>query len=266
MSFELDAYLRRIKWAGDTRPTFETLAGILRAHMLAVPFENLDVLLGRPIRVDLDGIQEKIVRRRRGGYCFEQATLFGAALEALGFTVARHLARVTLFVPRERAPRTHMFLTVALPAGTFVVDPGFGGLAAEVPLPLDAAPERQPSATHRIDNQGAVRVLRAMSDGNWVDAWFSTLEVEHPVDFEMGNHFTARHPSSQFVNRLLLRALTPDGRVTVMNRDATIRKNGAAPVRRTLDRPALRALLNEHFGFDLPEVERLRVPAIPEWT
>ena len=68
------------------------------------------------------------------------------------------------------------------------------------------------------------------------------------------------------MNRLLLRALTPDGRVTVMNRDATIRKNGAAPVRRTLDRPALRALLDEHFGFDLPEVERLRVPAIPEWT
>ena len=159
-----------------------------------------------------------------------------------------------------------MFLTVALPEGTFVADPGFGGLAAEVPLPLDAAPERQPSDTHRIDSVDGVRVLRALSDGNWVDAWFSTLEVENAVDFELGNHFTATHPSSQFVNRLMLRALTPDGRVTVMNRDATIRKDGAAPVRRTLDRPALRALLNEHFGFDLPEVERLRVPTVPEWA
>ena len=262
----MNAYLDRIRWGGDTRPTFETLAGILRAHMLAVPFENLDVLLGRPIRVDLEGVQQKLVRGRRGGYCFEQATLFAAALEALGFTVYRHLARVTLFVPREQAPRTHMFMTVALPEGTFVVDPGFGGLAAEVPLPLDAAPDRQPSATHRVDNVGGLRILRALSDGNWVDGWFSTLEIEHPVDFEMGNHFTATHPSSQFVNRVLLRALTPDGRVTVMNRDATIRKNGAAPVRRTLDRPGLRALLNEHFGFDLAEVDRLRVPSVPEWT
>ncbi|HSS40782.1 MAG TPA: arylamine N-acetyltransferase [Polyangia bacterium] len=266
MSLDVGAYLDRIRWGGDTRPTFGTLAGLLRAHMLAIPFENLDVLLGRGVRVDLEGVQEKLVRNRRGGYCFEQGTLFAAALEAIGFEVHRHLARVTLFVPRAQAPRTHMFLTVALPEGTFVVDPGFGGLAADVPLPIDAAPEHQPSVTHRIDKEGGGRVLRALSDGQWVDAWFSTLEVEHPVDFEMGNHFTATHPSSQFVNRVLLRALTPDGRVTVMNRDATIRKNGAAPVSRTLDRPALRALLNEHFGFDLPEVERLRVPTIPEWA
>ncbi len=267
MTLDLSAYLRRIVWSGDARPTFQTLAGLLRAHMLAVPFENLDVLLGQGVSIDLKDVQEKLVRQRRGGYCFEQATLFAAALEALGFEVARHLARVTLFVPRAQAPRTHMFLTVALPEGRFVVDPGFGGLAADVPLPIDgAAPDRPRSGTHRVDSEGGVHVLRARADGKWVDAWFSTLEVENTVDFELSNHFTATHPSSQFVNRLLLRALTPDGRVTVMNRDATIRRDGAAPVSRPLDRSALRALLNEHFGFDLPEVERLQVPTVPDWS
>ena len=93
-------------------------------------------------------------------------------------------------------------------------------------------------------------MFRALSDGNWVDAWFSTMEVEHPVDFEMGNHFTATHPSSQFVNRA--HAARPDAGRT-RHRDEPrhpIRKNGVAPVRRTLDRPGLRALLNEYFGFD----------------
>ncbi|HVY39494.1 MAG TPA: arylamine N-acetyltransferase [Polyangia bacterium] len=267
MGFELDAYLRRVGYGGYTRPTYETLAALLRAHMLAVPFENLDVLLGRGVRLDLDGLQDKLVRRRRGGYCFEQATLFGAALEALGFTVSRHLARVTLFAPRTEVARTHMFLTVALPEGRFVVDPGFGALASEVPLPLEGAGfDRPRSATHRIDAEGGLRVLRALDDGQWVDAWVSTLERENPADFEMGNHFTATHPSSAFVNRLMLRALTPDGRVTVMNRDAKIRAGGAPPVARTLDRPGLRALLGDYFGFDLPEVEHLRVPTIREWT
>jgi N-hydroxyarylamine O-acetyltransferase len=268
MGFDLDAYLHRIGYGGDTRPTFETLAALVRAHMLAIPFENLDVLLGRGIRVDLDGVQQKLVRNRRGGYCFEQATLFAAAVEALGFAVSRHLARVTLFASRTQVARTHMFLTVALPEGKFVADPGFGALAAEVPLPLDGAvaPDQPASATHRIETDGGLRVLRALNDGQWVDAWVSTLEQENFADFEMGNHFTATHPTSAFVNRLMLRALTPDGRVTVMNRDATIRRNGAAPVARTLDRPGLRALLNEFFGFDLPEVDRLRVPTVPEWA
>ena len=85
----MNAYLDRINWGGDTRATLETLAGILRAHMLAVPFENLDVLLARRIRVDLEGVQQKVVRGRRGGYCFEQATLFAAALEGLGFQDVR---------------------------------------------------------------------------------------------------------------------------------------------------------------------------------
>src|SRR5450631_1379783 len=132
-SLDLDAYLQRIEWAGAVRPTFDTLTGLLQAHMLHIPFENLDVLLGRPVRIDLAGVQDKLVRAGRGGYCFEHATLFAAALEILGFQPARHSARVILFAPRTASPRTHMFLTVPLAEGTFVVDPGFGTLAPHIP-------------------------------------------------------------------------------------------------------------------------------------
>jgi len=116
-SIDLDAYLNRIQWGGDVRPSYDTLAGLLRAHMLHIPFENLDVLLGRGIRIDLDSLQNKLVRARRGGYCFEHSTLLAAVLEQLGFQPVRQLARVTVSRPRTEMARTHMFLTVLLEEG-----------------------------------------------------------------------------------------------------------------------------------------------------
>lgn len=95
--------------------------------------------------------------------------------------------------------------------------------------------------------------------------WMSTLEPESPVDFTMGNHFTATWPESPFVQRLMLRALTKDGRVSVMNRDVTVARAGAFEKSQLQDRTALRALLEKDFGIDLPEVERLRVPSVAEW-
>ena len=82
----------------------------------------------------------------------------------------------------------------------------------------------------------------------------------------MGNHFTSTYPGSQFIDRLLLRAITPGGQVTVMNRDVTMREGGDVRRLQLPDRAALRALVNDHFGFDLPELETLRVPSIAEWA
>jgi N-hydroxyarylamine O-acetyltransferase len=265
-SLDLGAYLKRIRWDGSRDPTFDTLCGLLRAHMSSIPFENLDVLLGRPVRLDLDSIQDKLVRARRGGYCFEHTTLFAAVLEELGFHPVRHSARVVLFSPRTETPRAHMFLTVALPEGTFVVDPGFGGPAALWPVPLvDASASQGSGATHWMARDGDYWVLRTLRDGQPMDAWISTLEQDHPVDYEMANHFTATHPGSLFVNRLLMSLFKEDGRVTLMNRDFTIHEGARAEQGQLADRGAFRSLLIEQFGFDLPDVEGLRVPTIPEW-
>jgi N-hydroxyarylamine O-acetyltransferase len=265
-AIDLDAYFERIGWNGATQATFDTLSDLVRAHMSAIPFENLNVLLGRPIRLDLEGIQDKLVRSRRGGYCFEHSTLLASVLEQIGFHPVRHSARVTMTSPRATAPRTHMFLTVPLHEGRFVVDAGFGSLAPSFPVPLlDGEETHAENTTHWMTREGDLWRLRTRSGDKTIDAWVSTLDEDHPVDFDMANHYVSTYPASPFVNRILMRALNRDGRVTVMNRDVTTWRGGVAHASQLADRPALRALLAEHFGFDLPEVEDMRVASIPEW-
>jgi len=266
LAFSPQPYFDRIGWRGRLDPTLGTLTALLGAHMARIPFENLDVLLGRGIRLDLDSVYAKLVTAKRGGYCFEHSTLFRAALEHAGFHPVSHAARVILFTPRTASPRTHMFLSVAIDGTTYVLDPGFGGHGPLVPLPLvEQLETRAGPDVHRFTRRDGEWVLEAKIDGVMAPLWMSTLEPESPVDFVMGNHFTATWPESPFVQRLMLRALTQEGRVSVMNRDVTIARNGVFEKSQLKDRTALRALLAKEFGIDLPEVERLSVPGVPEW-
>lgn len=263
---DLPAYFDRIGWHGTPDPTLATVRALLAAHMLAIPFENLDVLLGWPVRLDLDGVQAKLVRARRGGYCSEHATLFAAVLERLGFAPLRHSARVILMSPRTQSPRTHTFLSVTLPEGRFVLDPGFGGPAPQVPVLLaDGGDAPPPDAKHWMVRDGDFWLLRTRSGEKVVDLWVTSLEEEHPIDLEMANHFTATHPTSPFLQRLMMSRFGKEGRVTVHNCEATIRQGDATQTILLADRKALRTFIAEHFGFDLPEVETLHIPSIPGW-
>jgi N-hydroxyarylamine O-acetyltransferase len=266
VAFDLDSYLARIGYEGPTRPTFETLGGLLAAHMNAIHFENIDVLLGRPIRLDLESLQRKLVRDRRGGYCFEQATLFDAALRAIGFTTTLRTARVTLVLARDAAPRGHMIVMVDLPEGVFVADPGLGGLGCRSPIPLDGRPASDGDETNWIESDGRRRTLKVASGDRRVDAWTCGLDDDNWVDFEVANHWFSTHPASPMTQRLMLRAMVPGGRLTVMNREVTMRRDGEAKTSRLEDRAALRHLLRERFGFDCPQVETMRVPSVPEWA
>lgn len=261
---DLDAYFARIGWGGGTAPTLETLTGLLHAHTGAIPFENLDVLLRRPVRLDLEGLQDKLVQRRRGGYCFEHATLFAALLRRLGFSLATHAARVVVARPKEESPRGHMFLTVNLDGERYVTDPGFAAYTARRPLPLRAG-HPDGNDAHILTQEDGRWTLHARRDGALVPGWITTLEEEHPVDFEMANHWTATCPSSHFTQMMMMSAATKTGRVNVVNRDVTVIGPDGAAKRELADRRELRALLADHFGFDLPEAETLVVPAIAEW-
>lgn len=268
-AFDLRSYLARIAGgSGPTGPlsTIDSIAALMRAHMEAIPFENLDVLLGRGIRVDLDGVFAKLVTARRGGYCFEHATLFQAALRAMGVDATAHAARVLLVAPKAEAPRTHMFLTVVDGGTTWVLDPGFGGPGPIVPVPLVEGQEaRHARDLHRLVRRDGEWVLEGLVNGAMTSLWTSSLEPQFPVDFAMANHYVSTFAESPFVTRVMIRALTPEGRVSAMNRDVTVLRGGVAEKHQLADRGALRALLARHFGFDLPEVERLRVPSVPEW-
>jgi len=248
------SYLKRIGYTGSYVPTLDTLAAIAALHPRAIPFENLDVLLGRPPRLDHASLRAKLVASRRGGYCFEHATLCAAELEALGFTVARHSARVVMATPRDQAPRTHMFLTVL----DHVIDPGFGGQAPLAPVPLDGS---RTLGGHRI-------VRNADGIELWYRdqiLWISSLEHDIPIDFEMANHYTATYPASWFVQRLMLARFTPEGAVRLMNRDLTIERGKETTKRQLADRTELQDVLAEYFDIEC-DVSQLRVPTIPEWA
>ena len=128
-----------------------------------------------------------------------------------------------------------------------------------------ATPTPMPRSEIQLMNETKNWVLRARTPERVVDCWATTLEGDNLVDFELSNHFTATHPGSPFVNRLTLRALTAGACVTVMNRDVTHVRGDETSTTTLESRAALRTLLNEHFGFDLPEVLSLRVPTIGDW-
>lgn len=245
----LDAYFSRIAFRpADAQG--DMLPALVERHMRAIPFENLDVLLGDKPRIDVPSLEAKLVEQKRGGYCFEHATLFAAVLTELGMPVKTHSARVVMVAPRHLAPRTHMFLTV----GDVVLDPGFGGLAPLTPLPLDGAPVGQ----HRIVRE---RDGIALVHGEQ-QLWVSSLEHDQPIDFEMANHFTATFPQSLFVQRIMLRAFTKRGECRIANRDVSLDGEKF----QLADRKQLREVVAKHFGFDLPALETIRVPSIPEWN
>jgi N-hydroxyarylamine O-acetyltransferase len=250
----VDAYFERIGWRGPRAPTLEVLGEILDRHMVAIPFENLDVLLGDRPRLDLGSLERKLVDAKRGGYCYEHATLFAAVLTDLGFTVKTHSARVVMATPRSAAPRTHMFLSI----GDLILDPGFGGGAPRMPVPLDGTP----AGAHRLVRDGNDYVLEQAGKRLWV----SSLEHDIPIDFEMANHFTATHPASHFTQILMMRALTEDGgQVRIRNREVTLTRGEETQTYQLDDRVQLRSVVAQHFGFDLPALETIHVPAVPEW-
>jgi len=267
MSIDLDAYFERIGWRDTTTASYRTLAGLVEAHVTRIPFENLDVLLGRPIRLDDDSLQAKLVTGRRGGYCFEHASLFARVLEQLGFDCARHSARVVMLRPAHLAARTHMFLTVNLPQGTFVADPGFGAHAPRVPVPLvEAAQAHHGSDVHWMTRAHGLWTLHTREGERIVDCWASDCARDNLIDFEVSNHYVATHPDSSFVNRLMLRGFTVDGTsMSIMNREVTRRRGNESSTTVISDRKALRDMLARDLGLDVPEIETLRVPAIPEW-
>jgi N-hydroxyarylamine O-acetyltransferase len=263
--FDLDAYFARINYAGPRTATYDAVAGILKAHIASIPFESFDVLLGRPIRLDPEGLHAKIITARRGGYCFEHASLMHAALDAMGFAPVRHASRVVIFEARHESVRQHMFLTAAIGGATYVIDPGFGPFACPLPIPTDGTPVPTGAPTHRLVREGNDWVLYISRDGEQIQGWISTMEGEYPVDFEMMNYYIATHPASFFTHNILASAVTPEGRVNIMNQDVNIIRNGAAEPAHLADRKALRALVTEHFGFDLPELETIKVTGVPDW-
>jgi N-hydroxyarylamine O-acetyltransferase len=252
---DLDAYLARIGYSGPRDVNAETLRGVHRAHLYSVPFENLDVVLKRPILLDPASLQQKIVANRRGGYCFESNALFMYGLQALGFTVTPLAARV-LWERKDPTlpPRSHMLMMVDLDEGLFLCDVAFGGQTPPQPLTLAVGMEQQ--TTHepyrlRRTADGELE-LEALMGGQWGVLYRFTLHPQQPVDFEHANWYTATHPDSFFRNNVIA-AIPGEGvRYTLFNKELRARKpDGAVETEVLADASALADCLKVNFGLAL---------------
>ncbi|WP_216213985.1 arylamine N-acetyltransferase family protein [Amycolatopsis aidingensis] len=200
---ELDAYLERIGHP-LVAPTAEALSSLHEAHVRAIPFENLDVVLGKHPGLDLGVVADKLVHRRRGGYCFEHGLLFAAALERLGFTVHRRMARVQ---PHRSGLRTHMALAVHAEGTDYLADIGFGA-GMMYPMPLrDGAEVDQAGWPHRIVRQGNLWALTKQQGDGWEVLHASDESPQRPVDYEVAHHYVSTHPRSPFTGQLVVMRL-----------------------------------------------------------
>lgn len=264
---DLDAYFARIRYAGPREPTLETLNRLSLAHVSAIPFENLDVLLGRAIDLDPIAIERKLVHGRRGGYCFEQNGYFLHVLTALGYRVAPISARVRWQRPRDfTPPRTHVFLRVELEQGSWLADVGVGGLSLTAAIPLDESGRESatPHEPRRIVRDGGSLFHQVRIGSDWLDVAEFTLEEMPLIDRELGNWYTSAHPASNFRARLTVARATENGRLTILNRDFTRRDaSGRAETRPIANAEELLAILAEQFGLHFPPGTRFGGPGSP---
>lgn len=201
---DLDAYLRRIGFDGDPVPTLANLRALQRAHVTSIPFENLEIMLGRPILLDLEALQDKLVRRRRGGYCYEHVKLFAAALERIGFELTGLQGRVTMGAAEAR-PATHALLrvTTADDDRAWLCDVGFGRGPLE-PLELVGGGEiDQDGWRLRLEHRPGADLwtLHQYGPDGWVDRHRFTLDPKYTIDYVVGSYYVSTHPRSPFTMR-----------------------------------------------------------------
>ncbi|MET9148141.1 arylamine N-acetyltransferase [Streptomyces sp. NPDC004042] len=268
--FDLDAYLARIGLRGGRRAGIATLREVHLAHALSVPFENLDALAGRAPSLAPADLVAKMVRGRRGGYCYEQNTLLALALRALGFEVSGLAGRVVLGADApESRPRTHMMLRVAVPgeARPYLADVGFGATGALLePVPLAVGPEFAGAGRRhrlvRLPHGGPLELwaLQAYDPGaaDWIAQYAFTQERFVATDFEVANWYVATHPRSPFTRRAYLQRTTAGRHVCLDGARFTETLAGGTVTGRTLtDEAEARRVAEEEFGIAVPEGLRL---------
>lgn len=252
----LHDYLQRIGVATAAgralEPTADTLRRLHAAHREAFLFENLSIQTGGRVSVSVEDIERKFLDDRRGGYCFEHNTLFGAALADLGFNPTTFLGRVRRGPP-ERWARTHMVLHVVVAGEPWLADVGFGGMGLLEPLPFrEGATAQQVGLTYTLRRDDRLWVL-SMRDagGSTMDLYEFSEDAQTPGDVEVANHYTSTHPNSIFRRTLAIQRTTRNDR-TLLRHDALTRYRDGRLEEQPIDRARLPSIARDEFGVELP--------------
>jgi arylamine N-acetyltransferase len=256
---DVAAYFGRIGYRGPVEPTIETVHALVAAHNGSIPFENLDPLLGIPV-ADLGAaaLADKLVRRRRGGYCYEHNGLMGYVLDALGFGVERLAGRVVWMNPDGSLPaQTHQVLSVSVPGvdGPLLVDVGFGGQTLTSPIRLEPGPVQETRhEPYRIRDRGDGYQLEAEINGEWQPLYMFNTRPQPRIDLEVGSWYVSTHPKSFFVTGLTAALVTDDARWNLRGRHLAIhRAEDTERIRLDTASDVLDAL-TDRFGIDMADL------------
>ncbi len=253
--FDVLSYLDRIAYTGSTAPSIDTLRAIHRAHLVSVPFENLDIALGRKIVTEEDAVVRKVVEQRRGGFCYELNGAFAALLRAMGFRVTLLSARVSRSGGGEGPDFDHLTLRVDLSADLkdpWLADVGFGESFLE--------PLRMEVGTKQSDPEGAFRLTqlgerwqleKAEPDGQWKREYSFTLQPHRLQDFAGRCHYHQTSPDSSFTQNRICTRSTPEGRITVSEMKLIVTRDGHREERTLTSEEERGRVLLEHFGIRL---------------
>ena len=256
---DLDAYLRRIAWRGRLRVDADTLAALQRAHLLAVPFENLDIGRGVPIAIDLEAHYAKIVELRRGGFCYEQNHLFAWALGRIGFAVT--LLGAGVWGTRDGIadfgdPSSHLMLRVDVDE-PWIVDVGFGENFRSPLRLVDGLVDEQGSRAYRLDRHtiegGEAWTLSTRDPASRWTPSYRFADVARPLSwFARMCAYHQTSPLSPFTQKRLCSLATAEGRLSLSGDEWIVTKlDGSRTVHPIADEAEAAALLKHHFAIDL---------------
>lgn len=264
--FDQDAWFKRIGYSGSTTPTLETLNGLILAHSHSISYETLDIMLGRPPKLDVATLQSKMIARRRGGYCFEQNMLFRAGLRSLGYRITSLQGRVVrgLAIDAPR-PAIHMLLQVELPDGMYLADVGFGNLAPTRALRL--VPQIEQETPHElmrfIDVDGEL-TLQARLNHGWQHIYRVIPYPRYDGEYEITNWYTATHPDTPYQGNIIVAKPGPNRtRITMYNARVTVRDaDGHAEKRWLATASEFRDVLQGEFGLNISDDDIDRCVAV----
>lgn len=251
---QIDAYLKRIGYTGSLTVSIETLRGLHSAHVFHIPFENLDIHLGKPISLEPDAIFEKLVYNRRGGYCYEMNGLFSAVLLALGFDLTRLQGRI-MFGSNEVRPRSHQISLIRLDGQQWIADVGYGGrgLLAPILLTPNVAVQQYTETFRLTEDPFYGYVLQSLIEGAWQNLVGFNLEPQHPVDYRFPNYWNSTSPDSKFVQHRTVAMPTPEGRKILSDMELKIRHYDQVMTRQLTDMDEYRQALADPFGLTIED-------------
>ncbi len=246
----LDAYLSRINFLENPTVDRETLFALHRQHVLSIPFEDLDIHWNIPLNIDRDALMDKVIERKRGGFCYELNTSFYHLLTALGFPAQLVSCQISQGNGQFGPPFDHMAILVELEE-TWLLDVGYGNLFIEPIKLYDEGIQKDWFKFFQVQSVGDQLLLSESRDGQRFSPRYKIRPVPESIAaFIPQLRWKESHPDSYFVQNLICTLPSRNGRVTLYNDFLIITKNGKRSKKKVLDNVARQGYLQQYFGVE----------------